>query len=63
MKRVLDYVLDPTQKEPLPNTEISIDPMLSGFEEMGDLDWLNTVDWTQGSWIDFNWSAYSDFLL
>jgi hypothetical protein len=55
VRRVLDYVLEPTPKEPLPNPAIPFDFMPVGFEDMGDnLDWINTIDWTQGSWIDFN---------
>lgn len=55
VRRVLDYVLEPTPKESLPNPEIPFDFMPVGFEDMGDnLDWINTIDWTQGSWIDFN---------
>ena len=47
VRRILDRVLDPP---PLP----PIDPMLAPFSDL-DLDWLNTIDWTQGSaWMDFS---------
>jgi hypothetical protein len=35
-------------------SEFPFDPMLAPFNEMDDLDWLNTIDWTQGSWMDFS---------
>jgi len=56
VRRVLDHVLEPSQKENpgAPSTEPPYDPMLAPFNDMDDLDWLNTIDWTQGSWIDFN---------
>lgn len=55
VQRVLNYVLD-ARNETIrtPNTEIPFDPMLTSFNDMDDLDWLNTIDWTQGSWMDFN---------
>lgn len=56
IRRVLDYVLETkndTTKSP--NNEVPFDPMLTSFTEMDDLDWLNTIDWTQqASWMDFN---------
>lgn len=34
---------------------MAFDPMPMGFDMgAGDLDWLNSVDWTQGSWMEFN---------
>ncbi|KAL2071253.1 hypothetical protein VTL71DRAFT_12488 [Oculimacula yallundae] len=69
VRRVLDYVLDVEQKsdgkvdgevpeEGGGGEQELYDPMLGwGMDGMGDvddLDWLNTIDWTQGSWMDFN---------
>ncbi|CZR53186.1 uncharacterized protein PAC_03064 [Phialocephala subalpina] len=55
IQRVLNYVLDSRNETTrTPNTEIPFDPMMTSFTEMDDLDWLNTIDWTQGSWMDFN---------
>jgi hypothetical protein len=53
--RIMDYVLEPSVKQPAETEgmEIPFDPMFSSFGEV-DLDWLNTIDWTQGSWMDFN---------
>ncbi|KAH8687704.1 hypothetical protein BGZ60DRAFT_522354 [Tricladium varicosporioides] len=64
IRRVLDHVLEPPRPET--RTPISIDAqfdpsMLSPLTnmnditvDMNDMDWLNTIDWTQGSWMDFN---------
>ena len=56
VRRVLDHILEPSQKEVRDEAgnEVPLDPMLAPFNEMDDLDWLNTIDWTQGSWMDFN---------
>jgi hypothetical protein len=56
VRRVLDHVLEPSQKEVTgeEGSELPFDPMLANFNDMNDLDWLNTIDWTQGSWMDFN---------
>lgn len=56
IRRVLDYVLEArNENTKIPNAEVPYDPMLTSFTEMDDLDWLNTIDWTQqGSWMDFN---------
>jgi hypothetical protein len=55
-RRVLDHVLEPKLKEVRgeEGSQFPFDPMLPPFDEMNDLDWLNTIDWTQGSWMDFN---------
>ena len=70
IKGILDCVLDstlPPQSNPIaeidPQTNmISNDgngdlllnsvqmPMIDGYA----IDWLNTIDWTQGDWLDFN---------
>ncbi len=59
VQRVLNHILEAPQKAAAykqENEQINFDPMLTGFDNMGtdDLDWLNTIDWTQGSWMDFN---------
>lgn len=53
VRSILDRVLDPPSKETLGSEmmEMQVDPMLAPFAEM---DWLNTIDWTQGSWTEFN---------
>jgi hypothetical protein len=56
VRRVLDHVLEPSQHEPIGATgaEVPFDPMFASFDDGNDLDWLNTIDWTQGSWMDFS---------
>jgi len=52
VRRILDRVLDPPAQIPMDNDMMPIDPMLAPF---GEMDWLNTIDWTQGSsWMEFN---------
>jgi hypothetical protein len=60
VKRVVDHILDPPQQpQPardvtVPNLEeCNIDPILAPLDA-NTIDWLNTIDWTQGSWIEFN---------
>jgi hypothetical protein len=56
VRRVLDHVLEPSQHEQVGSLEAGVpfDPMFTSFDDMNDLDWLNTIDWTQGSWMDFS---------
>lgn len=64
IRRVLDYVLEARNETRTKDSNSEVgsgngavyDPMLmAGFNEMDDLDWLNTIDWTQqGSWMDLN---------
>lgn len=41
------------------SAEFETENLLLGFEgsemgiEMDDMDWLNTIDWTQGSWMEY----------
>jgi len=67
---ILDCVLDstpPTQPDPIQEiasltNRIPIDEnmdLLPNFVQMPmadehTVDWLNTIDWTQGDWLDFN---------
>ena len=56
IRKTLDHVLDPAaaQKDAAARDgymDIPIDPMLAPF---GEMDWLNTIDWMQGSCMDFN---------
>lgn len=55
IRKTLDHVLDPTSSQKDGNRngygDIPIDPMLAPF---GEMEWLNTVDWMQGSCMDFN---------
>lgn len=53
VRRILDRVLDPPKdlmRDGSEMMESSLDPMLAPF---GEMDWLNTIDWTQGSWTEF----------
>lgn len=34
--------------------DLLFDPMMAPVIETHDLNWLNTMDWTQGDWLDFN---------
>lgn len=68
IKRILDQILDPTppRSAPLASQELaagegngfeigmSYDPMLDvGFDDaMDNLEWLNTIDWPGGTWLD-----------
>jgi hypothetical protein len=54
VRRVLDHVLEPSKHEAAGSlgAEVHFDPMFASFDSMNDLDWLNTIDWTQGSWMD-----------
>ncbi|TVY88712.1 hypothetical protein LAWI1_G003833 [Lachnellula willkommii] len=57
IRRVLDRVLEPPQTDTQRSSEMDapFDPtMLPPFDASPDMDWLNTIDWTQGSWMDFN---------
>ncbi len=67
IKRVLDYVLEPPQQVSQvagvgegegvgggAGDEVPFDPMLFPLNGMDDMAWLNTIDWTQGSWMYFN---------
>ncbi|TAQ90059.1 hypothetical protein B7494_g1599 [Chlorociboria aeruginascens] len=56
VRRILDHVLDPPLEEVIrENNEmnISFDPMLALDEMDANMGWLNTVDWTQGPWMEF----------
>jgi hypothetical protein len=54
--RILDHVLDPPQQAVTGSNvmDVPFDPMLASWDDVDSLDWLNTIDWTQGSWMDFN---------
>jgi hypothetical protein len=34
----------------------AFDPKLMELTNWDDLNWLNTIDWTQGDWLDMNQS-------
>jgi hypothetical protein len=54
IRRVLDHVLEPPgpQSEAPPPFDVPFDPaLLEPLDNVQDMDWLNTIDWTQGSWI------------
>lgn len=61
IKRVLDHVLENGQAEEVDAAvemefaqPTTYDPMLLPYDDMQDLNWLNTIDWTQGSWLEFS---------
>lgn len=54
IRRILDRVLDPPQQVMAGTSMMDTldDPMLAPFTEM---DWLNTIDWTQSSsWMEIS---------
>lgn len=57
VKGVLDHVLS-APSPPMPqeeqHTQLVFDPLSIPDYGMQDLDWLNAIDWTQGSWMDFS---------
>ncbi|RDW57778.1 hypothetical protein BP5796_12579 [Coleophoma crateriformis] len=73
IKGILDCVLDstlPPQSDPIPETDPQTnriptdgngDLLLSSTQMLmidgHATDWLNTIDWTQGDWLDFNIST------
>ncbi|KAF4637582.1 hypothetical protein G7Y89_g494 [Cudoniella acicularis] len=56
IRGVLDHVLEPPAAGSGASLSIDthFDPMLSPVSNLNDMDWLNTIDWTQGSWMEFN---------
>ena len=67
IKRIVDNVLDsspPTSQSQPPPSQISpesvgdgtsaFEPTLMELTDWDDLAWLNTIDWTQGDWLDLN---------
>lgn len=64
VQRVLNHVLEPPSVSN--NTDLldgignsmEFDPLLMDFDGTGtgmnDMDWLSTIDWTQGSWMEFD---------
>jgi hypothetical protein len=52
VRKVVDHILDPPQ-QPQPEVNFPLDPMLAPLDA-STVDWLNTIDWTQGSWMEFN---------
>ena len=57
IRRVLDRVLEPPSTDTQRSSEMDApfeQTMLPSFDASPDMDWLNTIDWTQGSWMDFN---------
>ena len=58
VRRVVDHILDPPQQPQQEVTEnnlmnFPLDPILAPLDA-NTIDWLNTIDWTQGSWMEFN---------
>ena len=63
IKRILDQVLDlpPMRQESKAST--AYQALTPGFDlaeyETGEFDWLGTVDWTQGPYVDLGNDAYN----
>lgn len=36
------------------DVDTAFDATMAPFDGLNDMDWLGTIDWTQGSWMDFN---------
>jgi len=59
VKCAVDHVLDPPQLQPKQHftesrsEDFHFDTMLDPLDD-NTIDWLNTIDWTQGSWVGFN---------
>lgn len=52
IKRIVDNALDSPAVAQPPDSTHTLDSIDSGDSD--DLNWLNTVDWTQGDWLDMN---------
>ena len=58
IRRVLDQVFEPAaaevprEKESLRQVEMADDTW--SLDNMDDLEWLNSIDWTSSQYIDFN---------
>lgn len=66
IKRILDQVLDPphlhqgpefSTSEPAPMHE----NFVFGAMDTGEFDWLGTVDWTQGPFVDLGNEGFNHF--
>lgn len=53
VRRILDHVLEPPQEANGHDNMIG-GPLDAPMDDMDGLDWLNSVDWTQGPWMEFN---------
>lgn len=55
IRRVLDHVLEPpnTQSDaPVSTIDPPFDPtLIDPPDNLNDMDWLSSIDWTHGSWI------------
>ena len=58
IRRVLDQVFEPAavevprEREPLQQVQMADDTW--PLDNMDDLEWLNSIDWTSSQYIDFN---------
>ena len=57
IKKILDQILDPPSGTEPPETpafgSVDFEADFGMFENLDDLDWLNSVDWTRGPLMDF----------
>lgn len=73
IKRTVDNILD-AQLSPQPrrsdqtspdvpdfqsNGNFTLDPSLMPLEDMDDLNWLNSIDWSQEDWMELSQPASS----
>lgn len=65
VKRTLDKILDPpkttntartSRVATVPISDLDFEPMV-----MDDLDWLDTIDWAKGPFMDLRMEGYNEF--
>lgn len=65
VKRTLDKILDPPKTmntrltsttTPVPISNLNSEPMV-----MDDLNWLDTIDWAKGPFMDLRMEGYNEF--
>lgn len=65
IKRILDQVLDPPPMSQESKASSAYQAPTPDFDfgqiETGEFDWLGTVDWTQGPFVDLGTDGYSQF--
>jgi hypothetical protein len=64
VKKVVDHVLDLPQQLVQAAQEVNLvdyrlDPMLAPLDA-DTIDWLNAIDWTQGSWMETRYDGVSE---
>jgi hypothetical protein len=56
IKRIVDSALEIPVQLPEAGGDGASDPIAIG--DWDDLNWLNTIDWTQGDWLDMNEASF-----